>query len=116
MGFTLLRTGDTERGLELLAEASRRTRTILELDESWIPVWEMASIHAAKGEREEAISWAERPYEATNYWFPKFIEMDPVFDELRDDPRFQALLSKMKIDVSAARRRIEEEEVAAGVR
>ena len=65
---------------------------------------------------EEALRWAEQAYESTNYVFPRFIEMDPMFDELRDDPRFGALLAKMRADVTETQRRIEREEVEAGIR
>lgn len=116
LGFALLAAGERERGLSTLALAQERMEVRLEQTDSWNPVWEMASIHAARGEREEAIRWAERAYESNGYRFPTFIGIDPMFDSVRDDPRFMALISKMEADVAETRRRIEREEVAAGVR
>ena len=115
-GFALLAAGERERGMSALAQAEALMEDRLEQVESWHPVWEMASIHAARGELEQAIQWAERAYETTGYRFPTFISIDPMFDRIRDDPRFQTLIGKMESDVEETRRRIELEEVAAGVR
>ena len=109
-------TGDTARAMGLLAQARQRTEAQLELDPSWMPVWDMAAIHAAMGDVDEAILWAERAYEERGYRFPRFIAIDPVFDGVRDDLRFQALIGRMQADVDEMRREIELEEVAAGER
>ncbi len=116
LGFALLAAGERERGLSTLALAQERMEVRLEQTDSWNPVWDMAAIHAARGERDEAIRWAERAYESNGYRFPTFIGIDPMFDSVRDDPRFVALIRKMEVDVEETRRRIEREEVAAGVR
>ena len=116
LGFALLRTGETERGMRVLTDMLTETEALLERSDSWGPVWEMASIHAAMGERDEAIRWAEQAYESRGYRFPYFIAIDPIFDGVRDDPLFQAIVSRMEDDVDGMRRRIEQEEVAAGVR
>ena len=116
LGVTALATGDTARATRLLAEARERTEAQLEVDPSWMPVWDMASIYAALGNVDEAVSWAQRAYEERGYRFPKFIAIDPVFDGMRDDSRFQALIGRMQSDVDAMRREIELEEIAAGER
>ena len=116
LGFALLRTGETERGMRGLTDMLTETEALLERNDSWGPVWEMASIHAAMGERDEAIRWAEQAYESRGYRFPYFIAIDPIFDGVRDDPLFQAIVSRMEDDVDGMRRRIGQEEVAAGVR
>ena len=116
LGFSLLATGESERGLEVLAEAQEQVEAVMELVDSWRPVWDMASIHAVRGEVDEALEWAERAYASNGYRFPRFIEIDPMMDNLRGDPRFQALVNRMEVDVEDTRRRIEQEEVAARVR
>lgn len=100
----------------LLAEAQERTEALLVRDETWEGVWEMASIHAARGDLDEAIRWAEQAYESAGYRFPWFIEIDPMFDSVRDDPRFKAILTKMSADVGETRLRIEREEIVARIR
>jgi hypothetical protein len=112
----MLASGDTTRGMSLLAEARQRTEAQLEIDPSWMPVWDMAAIHAAMGQVDEAIDWAKLAYEEKGYRFPRFIAIDPVFDSVRDDPRFRALIGRMQADVDEMRREIEREEIAAGER
>ena len=65
---------------------------------------------------DEAFRWAERAYESTNYVFPRFIDMDPMFDGMRENPRFRDLLTRMRADVAETQQRIEREEVEAGIR
>jgi hypothetical protein len=116
LGFTLLATGDRDRGMEVLAAALVQMERRVESTESWRPVWDIASIHAVRGEVDEAIRWAEQAYESNGYRFPRFIEIDPMMDNIRDEPRFRALVARMEADVEETARRIEREEVAAGLR
>ena len=52
-------------------------------------------IHARAGNKEEAIALAERTF-AIGWGKRDWIEQDPDYDSLRDDPRFQAMLAKLK--------------------
>jgi adenylate cyclase len=59
------------------------------------PVWR-ALILASMGEKkDEALEALERGYE-DRYERMHLLKVDPVFNPLRSDPRFQALLDKMK--------------------
>ena len=54
-------------------------------------------IYLGLGEKEKAYEWLDRLCEAQDfacYW----LKVDPVFDGLRYEPRFQALLKKMGLD------------------
>jgi protein kinase/serine/threonine-protein kinase len=77
--------------------------------------WENASIFAALGRVDTALAWAEKAFEmgGRRYWDA---EQDPMFESVRDHPRFMALVRQMREDVEAMRRRVEEEEIAAGIR
>ena len=46
------------------------------------------------GEKERALPWLEKSYENKDFLLP-FVNVDPVFDDLRSEPRFQAVLSRM---------------------
>jgi serine/threonine-protein kinase len=53
-----------------------------------------ALIHIGLGENEEALEWLERACQDRNGMMA-FLQVEPRFDPLRDDPRFQDLLRRM---------------------
>ena len=116
LGMSLLGAGESELGLAVLDTAEEQVLEMLERSETWHEVWEIASIYAARGDTDEAIRWATRGYEERGYRFPGLIAIDPMFDRVRDDPRFQELVQRMQGDVDEWRRQIPEEERAVGVR
>lgn len=90
MAFTLLRANRRDEGLRLLRELPAATPPV----ESNF----MASTWAQFGDRELAISWLTRAVEAREVRANSII--DPVFDPLRTDPRFEALTQKLKMPAS----------------
>jgi TolB-like protein/DNA-binding winged helix-turn-helix (wHTH) protein/Flp pilus assembly protein TadD len=56
----------------------------------------LAEINAYVGDKEEAFLWLEKAYDLRSTWMP-WIRVDPSLDPLRSDPRFGALLKKMKL-------------------
>jgi tetratricopeptide (TPR) repeat protein len=55
-------------------------------------LWDLAAVHAALGNADEAIRGIEHLLEVPSWVSPEFLEHDFRFDPLRGDPRFQALL------------------------
>lgn len=53
--------------------------------------------HTLAGELEKALDYLERSTEARMF-LSAFVKADPVFEPLRAEPRFRAILSKMKLD------------------
>ncbi len=51
-------------------------------------------IHAGLGEREQAVEWLEKAFEAHDVWMI-WANRDPRFDSLRTEPRFRDLLRRM---------------------
>ena len=73
----------------MLAELSGRRA------ERYVSPWALASIHAGLGQREEAIEWLERAFDehdSSLVW----LKVHPRFDALRGEPRFEALLARLK--------------------
>jgi len=122
LGMALELKGDTggaiaeyERALELNddpvglafiahAEASRghqnETRALLaQLTEAakkrYVQHYAFALIHVALGEKDQALSWLEKGVQARGGSYLCFIKVDPFFDPLRGDPRFEALVQKI---------------------
>jgi serine/threonine protein kinase/tetratricopeptide (TPR) repeat protein len=80
--------GRAEEAREVLAGLVRRG------EKSYVSPALVANVHAALGEREEALTWLERACEeraADLAW----IGVRPIFDGLREEPRFQTLLERL---------------------
>ncbi len=111
LGYALLEMGDQAKADSLFQVGKVRIETDLERGVD-IPIlmWEIASIYAATGNSTEALSWAEKAHVGGlyRYWLA---EIDPMFDMLRNDPRFTSILDRMKQGVEEMRRRLEVEEI-----
>ena len=58
----------------------------------------VARIYLALGEKDKAIEWLEKGYEARSIRSPSAsIKVDPIFDPLRSDPRFKDLLRRLNL-------------------
>jgi eukaryotic-like serine/threonine-protein kinase len=60
--------------------------------------YKVATVYAWLGERDEAFAWLERAYAQRNIGLVQ-VKTDPLLRSLRDDPRYTALLRKMKLPV-----------------
>jgi len=63
-------------------------------EKQYVHAYAFALIHTGLGENDEALEWLERAYQDRNAWMP-FLNVEPRFDPLRSDPRFQDLLRRM---------------------
>ena len=66
--------------------------------EGWSSAAELAIVYLGLGEDEEALDKLEaalaKPPFTRNYYF-SFLKVDPIWDPLRSDPRFQDLLRRI---------------------
>jgi DNA-binding SARP family transcriptional activator/TolB-like protein len=104
-GFLLAQAGQEERGNEILDEAWRSVSKEYD-DGSEDPAVprDLGMISAARGETEEAFVWLDRAYQA-GLRDPAPLQLDPMFDSVRDDPRFVRLLETIEADREDMRRR-----------
>ena len=56
--------------------------------------WNLARSYASLGDRERALTWLERTYDA-NGGFVLYLKVHPQFDSLRGEPGFQRLLQRI---------------------
>lgn len=84
------RAGDRDGALKILS-------ALLEMSQrEYVPPWAIAYIYIALGDRERALRWLEKAYEERST-SEVFLKVNPGFDPLRSDPRFQALLRRMNL-------------------
>jgi serine/threonine protein kinase/tetratricopeptide (TPR) repeat protein len=89
LAICLARAGETDAAR---AELSERVRAAADADHD-VAYW-LASAHALLGEPDEAFTWLGRAIELGNENKPWF-ETDPNLDELRGDPRFAELMTRI---------------------
>ena len=91
MAELYVKSGRRAEAEKMLATWSRRPSQEFGHAES------MAMIYAGLGKKDEAFQWLDQAYR--EHWdrLP-WIKIEPEYDNLRDDPRFSALLSKMGLD------------------
>jgi len=78
-------SGALSRLAEMMIERSRTT---------FVTPWRIGTLYTRAGKNDEALEWLEKAYEAHDPNMA-YISVDPIFDGLRDDPRFQDLLRRM---------------------
>jgi adenylate cyclase len=60
----------------------------------YVPAFHYLMTYVRLGENEQAFSWLAKTVELRN-WFALQVKVNPIFDGLRSDPRFDALLAKV---------------------
>ncbi|MGH7496180.1 MAG: protein kinase domain-containing protein [bacterium] len=93
LGCAYALIGNREQSLKKLDELKERHKQGLE---THVPI---AMVYTCLSEQEEALTWLEQAYEARSNYLVILI-LDPVFDQLRTEPRYQALLKKMGLEKS----------------
>jgi serine/threonine protein kinase/Tfp pilus assembly protein PilF len=63
---------------------------------TFVTPWQIATLYTRAGKNNEALEWLEKAYPAHDQNMP-YISVDPIFDNLRNEPRFQDLLRRMKL-------------------
>jgi serine/threonine-protein kinase len=74
------------------ADALKVVKRLEELSKQhYVSPYHTAVIYAGLGDKEQAIAWLEKARDERFNWIP-FIQVDPVFDNLRSEPSFADLL------------------------
>lgn len=79
---------DAEVSLEALKELSKRI---------YVSPYSLARVYAGLGYNDEAIAWLEKVYQE-RHGILVYIKVEPVFDALKSDARFRALLQRMALE------------------
>ena len=92
--FALARKGYLYAKMGRRAAAEQVKSTLIQLsNERFVPPYHFALIHAGWRDRETALDWLEKAYEVRDVRLV-FLPPDPIWDFLRDEPRFRKLLQR----------------------
>ena len=103
--WLLMARGERARAAKLLSEALEHARTVLaEGNENQRVPFEIAAIHATRGDNAAALEWLEKA-RAAGYCDYATLARHPIFERVRREPRFQSVLATMEKRVASMRER-----------
>jgi adenylate cyclase len=88
LGHAYASAGKSREAREILAKLQERARS------TYLPSYWIALIYTGLGVTEAAMAWLERAEKERSSWLV-WIKVEPRFDRLRSDPRFQSMLARM---------------------
>ena len=90
LGYVLAQTGQRAQAEALLGELVAQSRR------EYVSAVALATLYLGLGEISQALDWTERAYEERRGWLA-YLKVNPVLDPLRGQPRFEALVKKMRL-------------------
>ena len=91
LGYSYAKTGQIEKSKEILNFLLKKHET------AYVPPYMIAVIYMGLGEKDNALDWLEKDFESGGlglfFWQ---LKRDTKFDSIKNEPRFVALLSKIK--------------------
>ena len=88
LGYAYAMNGQRDKALETLEKLNQLAR------QRFVTPFCQALVYLGLRESNKAIDWLEKAYEERSGWVG-WLKVEPMYDPLRSDPRFQALYKKM---------------------
>jgi TolB-like protein len=88
LGYAHAVSGQKDKAMETLDELNQLA------GHRFVSPFCQALVHLGLGDNSQTIDWLGKAYEERSVWVC-WLKVDPLFDPLRSDPRFQALYRKM---------------------
>jgi tetratricopeptide (TPR) repeat protein len=88
LGYAYGVTGDRARAMAALDELKKTSL------KGYIPPFNLAIVHLGLGDRARALDYLEQAYDNNSQWMP-YLRGDRIWDPLRSEPRFAALMRKL---------------------
>src|SRR5437588_1146622 len=88
LGYAYAISGDRPKAEQTLRELEEMAK------HQYVSSTAFADIHLGLGEKEKALDWLEKSYQdqESACWY---LKVDPIYDNVRNEPRFQALVQKV---------------------
>jgi tetratricopeptide (TPR) repeat protein len=95
LGYAFASAGDLSYAKEVAAELEEKRKT------DYVSPVELATVYVALGQSDKALDWIEHAIEERRGW-AAYLRVHPILDPVRNEPRFAALVERMKFDTPAA--------------
>src|SRR6266853_1060279 len=88
LGYAYAISGDRPKAEQMLRELEEMAKR------QYVNTTAFASIYLGLGEKEKALDWLDKSYQdqESACWY---LKVDPIYDSVRNEPRFQALVQKV---------------------
>jgi TolB-like protein/Tfp pilus assembly protein PilF len=88
LGYAYAISGERPKAEQILRELEEMERR------QYVNATAFADIHLGLGKKEKALDWLEKSYQdqESACWY---LRVDPIYDSVRNEPRFQALVQKV---------------------
>jgi len=90
LGYSLARAGNTDEARSILRSLEAQASA------GYVSPVAFATILLGLGDVERALDWADAALEERRGWLA-YLKVNPVMDPMRDHPRFEALVRRMKL-------------------
>ena len=90
LGQAYASAGQVNEAKEILVRLLERSK------KQYVPSYWIALVHMSMGDKDETFAWLERAYHERSSWLV-WANVEPRFDQLRDDARFNSILSRMRL-------------------
>ena len=90
LGYLLARRGARAEAEAILHDLEVRAHT------SYVSPVAFQMVYLGLGDTEQAFAWLERAYDERRGWLA-YLKVEPMFDPLRADPRFAAMVHRMRL-------------------
>jgi tetratricopeptide (TPR) repeat protein len=90
LGYAYAKAGRRREAIEIVNKLEDLSKN------QYVIAYRIARIYAALGQRDEAFAVLEKAYDDRDWFLPR-LKVDPAFDSLHDDPRFQDLLRRVSL-------------------
>jgi len=91
LGHAYAASGDKKQAEKLLEQLIERSK------QKYVPSYWIAMLYVGFGNKDQSFTWLERAFQERSSWLA-WAGVEPRFDSLRSDPRFQAIITRMKLN------------------
>jgi serine/threonine-protein kinase len=95
LAYSLAAAGDLSYARQVAAELEEKKKS------EYVSPVELAIVYIAIRDTEKALDWADQAVHERRGW-AAYLRVHPIVDPLRAEPRFKALVQRMKFDTRAA--------------